>query len=294
MTSPAETHTGASGAGARLEPAQYVHRFVDAGGVKLHYLDYGNEGKPPMLCVHGGAANGHWFDFVAPGLIDDYHVISIDLRGHGDSSPVEPPSYRYEDYAADLDKAVAALDLRDFVLMGHSMGGTVSLLYSAKYPGRVKTLVLIDSTVNLSEERIGRLRSIGSGPGKRYETKEALVERYRLRPGESVASPEVVRHIASHSCKQDEDGTWRHKFDRAVYATREIFDGTPLWADIKIPALLVKADRSDRISPEVYMEVTARCPQAELEVVPESDHHATLDNPQGFLAAVKPFLARNR
>ena len=293
MPSHADTQAHASGAG-QLQPAPYTERYIDAGGVKLHYLDYGSEGKPPMLCIHGGAANGHWFDYIAPGLVADYHVIALDLRGHGDSAPVDPPSYLYDDYAADIDKVVKALDLRDFVLVGHSMGGTVSLLYAATYPGRVKNLVVVDSTVNLSAERIGRLRSIGSGPGKSYATKEELVSRYKLRPGESLATPDVVRHVASASCTQSEDGTWRHKFDRAVYATREVFNGTPLWAKVKIPALLVKGDRSERITAEVYAETKKLAPQVEMVEVSDTDHHITLDNPAGFLAAVKPFLVKNQ
>jgi len=289
-TQPGVTLPQASGA---QQPAPSTHRTVQAGAVKLHYLDYGNEGKPPLLCIHGSAANGHWYDFIAPGLTDDYHVIALDLRGHGDSDPVDPPSYTYADYAADIDKAVQALDLRDFVLIGHSMGGTVSLVYAATYPGRVKSLIVVDSTVNLSAERIGRLRDIGSGPGKSYATQEELVSRYKLRPGESLAPAEVVRHIAGHSCKQIADGTWRNKFDRAVYATREVFDGTPLWADIRIPALLVKGDRSERITQEVYAATKKLAPQVTLEEVSHTDHHITLDNPKGFLAAVKPFLAKN-
>jgi pimeloyl-ACP methyl ester carboxylesterase len=274
------------------KPAAYEEKDVQAGPVRLRYLDYGAQGKPAMLCVHGGAAHGHWFDFVAPGFNKDYHVFSLDLRGHGDSEPVDPPAYFYKDYAADIDKAVEALDLRDFVLVGHSMGGTVCLVYAATYPGRVKKLVVIDSTVNLSAERIAKLRDVGSRPGRDYDSKEEMVSRYKLRPGNPQATPEVVRYIGERSVRQNEDGTWRYKFDRAVYATREVFDGTPLWADIKIPALLVKGETSERITPEVVADVKALCTQAEVEVVANSDHHVTLDNPQGFIDAVKPWLAR--
>src|SRR5688572_13416313 len=102
MATQAESGTSTAASG-NLKPAPYTHRHVDAGGVKLHYLDYGTEGKPTMLCIHGGAANGHWFDYIAPGLTDRYHVIALDLRGHGDSDPVDPPSYLYSDYARDID-----------------------------------------------------------------------------------------------------------------------------------------------------------------------------------------------
>ena len=247
-----------------------------------------------MLCIHGGAAHGHWFDFVAPGFTADYHMRALDLRGHGESEHVDPPAYFYKDYASDLSKVVEKLDLCDFILIGHSMGGAVSLLYAATYPGRVKTLVIVDTSINLPAERINKLRDVGSRPGSSYATKEELVSRYRLRPGEAQAAPEVVRHIASNSGRQAADGTWKHKFDRNVYATRESMDGMPLWNQIKIPALLVKGDRSERITPQVYADVKARAPHVELAEVANSDHHVTLDNPAGFIQAVKPFLARNR
>jgi pimeloyl-ACP methyl ester carboxylesterase len=275
------------------QAAPFTSKFVEVGDLKLHYLDYGTAGRTPMLCIHGGAAHAHWFDFIARGFTADYHVHSLDLRGHGDSEWVDPPAYFYKDYASDLNEVIETLDLRDFVLMGHSMGGAVSLLYAATYPGRVKTLIVIDSTVNLSPDRIAKLRDVGSRPGSSYATLEELISRYRLRPGESQAAPEVVRHIASYSGRQMGDGSWKHKFDRNVYATREMSDGRPNWNRLKIPVLLVKGDRSDRLSPEVYADVKARCPQAELVEVSHSDHHVTLDNPAEFVQKVKPFLGKN-
>jgi pimeloyl-ACP methyl ester carboxylesterase len=277
-----------------VKPAPYTHGHVEAAGLKLHYLDYGTPGLPPLLCVHGGAAHAHWYDYVAPGFASHYHVRSIDLRGHGDSEWIDPPAYLYKDYAADLDEAARKLDLRDFVLMGHSMGGTVSLLYAATYPGRVKALIVIDSTVNLSPDRIAALRDVGSRSGRSYATKEELVNKYRLRPGDSLATPEVVRHIASHSARQQQDGTWQHKFDRNVYATREVSDMRPNWERLRIPVLLVKGQMSDRLGAPVFADVKNRCPHAELVEVSSSHHHVTLDNPREFIEKVNPFLARNR
>jgi pimeloyl-ACP methyl ester carboxylesterase len=276
-----------------MQPAPYTSRSVEAAGLKLHYLDYGTADRPAMLCVHGGAAHAHWFDFVAPALSAGYHVRALDLRGHGDSQAADPPSYRYQDYASDLAAAIEKLDLRDFVLVGHSMGGMVSLVYAATYPGRVTRLIVADSTMQMGEERVATLRDVGSRQGSVYATQEELVARYRLRPSGTLATPETVRYVAAHSSRQTADGTWRHKFDRNVYARRENIDGMPYWDKIRIPALIVKGDHSPRISPEIFAEVKARCPQVELAEVPQSDHHVTLDNPSGFVDAVRPFLSRH-
>src|SRR5687768_10375182 len=143
------------------QPASYSDRYVEVGGLKLHYQDFGTAGKPVVLCLHGGAAHGHWFDYVAPGFTPDFHVLALDQRGHGDSQWASPPAYAYSDYAADLDKVAAKLDLRDFVLIGHSMGGMVALVYAATYPGRMKRLVVVDTSLNLAEERLAAMRDVG-------------------------------------------------------------------------------------------------------------------------------------
>ena len=275
-------------------PAPYVSRFVEVAGLKLHYLEYGSDpdpaSKPVMLCLHGGAAHAHWFDFIAGAFTTDYRVLALDQRGHGDSAWADPPDYRYARYAADLAEFAGKLDLRDFVLVGHSMGGTVALEYAAHYPGRVARLVVIDSMLQLNADRIASMREVGSRQGRAYASLEEFAGRYRLRPEGTRAAPGVLRHIAENSARQHADG-WRHKFDRNVYATRESVDGAPNWHRIGVPALLVKAEHSPRISPEVFAEVKSRCPQVVLAEVPACDHHATLDNPAGFARALRAFLA---
>ncbi|MBF8293257.1 MAG: alpha/beta hydrolase [Steroidobacteraceae bacterium] len=107
---------------AGLVPAPYTDRYLEVGGLKLHVQDYGTAGKPQMLCVHGSAAHAHWFDFVASGLNDEYHVLAPDQRGHGDSEwdRSAHPEYNYDRYAADLHQLAEQLDLRDFILVGNS------------------------------------------------------------------------------------------------------------------------------------------------------------------------------
>ena len=283
-----------SNSATQLEPAPSTSRFVEASGLELNYLDYGTEGLPPMLCIHGGAAHGHWFDFVAPGFTAHYHVRALDLRGHGDSDWPQPRAYSFETYAKDLAEVVERLDLRDFVLIGHSMGGMVSLHYAALYPGRVGKLVVVDTRMHMRPERVTAMRETGARPPKSYATQAELVARYRLEPaGTQMAAPEVIRHMALHSGRQQPDGTWRHKFDRSVYANFERVDGVPLWEKVRIPALLVRGEKSTRLGAEEFAAIRARAPLAQLAEVPASDHHIPLDNPAGFVDAVKAFLDRS-
>jgi pimeloyl-ACP methyl ester carboxylesterase len=274
-----------------LQAASGTSHFVEANGIKLHYLDYGTAGGRPMVCIHGGAAHAHWFDFVAPGFTPDHHVYSLDLRGHGDSAWTDPHTYSWKHYAEDINAFVEKLDLQDFVLIGHSMGGMVSLVYAATHPGRMGALVIVDTIMLMPMDRVSKMQEFGKRPAKAYATQEDLIARYRLEPSESqMAAPEVIRRMAMHSGRQDAEGRWQHKADRGVYANFKQIAGVPLWEKIKVPALVIKGEHSKRFTPEVLAEVRALAPQVQMAEVPASDHHITLDNPHGFVDVVRKFL----
>jgi pimeloyl-ACP methyl ester carboxylesterase len=275
-----------------LVPATYTEQRIEIAGLKLRLQDYGTAGKPAMLCLHGGAANAHWYDFVAEGFTADYHVRALDFRGHGDSDwdACDPPDYTYRRHAADVHELTQKLDLRDFVLIAHSMGGMVSSIYAATYPGRLKALIIVDSNLTMTPERIANYRVVGNREGRQFASQEEFVAAYKVRPGGSTAQPEVLRHIALHSGRVFDDGLWRHKVDRKVYADRELVDSYPLWNQIRIPALLMRAALNKRMTPEAIAQVQSRAPQVQVTVVPDSDHHITLDNPAGFIQAARRFL----
>lgn len=279
-----------------IEPAAYSEHRVEVAGLKLRLQDYGSAGNPAMLCLHGGAANAHWYDFVAHGFTDAYHMRAVDLRGHGDSQwdPSPTPTYGYHRHAADVDELVRKLDLRDFVLIGHSMGGMISSIYAATYPGRVKAFILVDTTIKFTPERMAGFNAISNREGRHYATQEEFVATYKVHPGGSSAAPAILRHIARHSGRQYDDGRWRHKVDRRVYSNREMVDSFPLWNKIKIPTLLMKGARSARIDPVTVADVKSRAPQIEVAEVADADHHITLDNPAGFIAAARTFLDKIR
>ena len=288
MPSPHRAHPATD----RIAPASSTSHTLQAGGLRLHYIDYGTAGAAPMLCVHGSAAHGHWYDFVAGAFNAKHHVLALDQRGHGESEWGPPNDYIPQRYAADLAEVVEQLDLRDFVLMGHSMGGMVTLVYAATYPGRIARLIIVDSTLRLTEERAAAMRERGRREPS-FASREELIARYKLVPGASTAAPELVRHVAQFADYRHDDGRWRHKFDRNIYKQRRSVDGMQYLARLRIPVLIVKGSLSDRITPEIHADAKAHCPQVEVAEVAASGHHAMLDNPQGFASAVNAFLARH-
>ncbi len=82
-----------------------THRFT-ASGLVLNCLDYGGGGKRPLLFLHGGSAHAHWWDFVAPAFVDDFHVLALDQRGHGESEWAGEWAYGSRHYVSDLDQVI--------------------------------------------------------------------------------------------------------------------------------------------------------------------------------------------
>ncbi len=121
-----------------------MDKFVNTNGIKLHYLDHGGDG-PTLILMPGLSANAHCFDgLIAAGLGEQFHVLTLDLRGRGLTD--KPASgYALADHAADVIGLLDALGLEQVILGGHSYGGFVTMYTAAHYPERVSKLVILDS-----------------------------------------------------------------------------------------------------------------------------------------------------
>src|SRR3982751_2832409 len=121
-----------------------VDREVTVNGLKIHYLDWGSPEKPPLILLHGIARTAHTFDHVAPHFTASYHVLAIDMRGHGDSAWDPQGSYVVEDYVKDIAALIAQLKLRDIILWGNSTGGRVAQMIAGQSPDLVRAVIVED------------------------------------------------------------------------------------------------------------------------------------------------------
>lgn len=120
-----------------------MSRAVDSGGVRLAYDESGT-GDATVLLLHGMACVRGHMARIHEHLASRYRCVSLDLRGHGDSD-VPIGAYTMDDFCADVDAVIDALDLGRPVLVGHSFGGSVALAYADRCPRRVSALVMLDS-----------------------------------------------------------------------------------------------------------------------------------------------------
>ena len=143
------------------------HFFVSQC-LRLHYVDWGNPTRPTLVLVHGNRDHARSWDRVARALRHDWHVVALDLRGHGDSAWVRGGPYAIADNVLDLANLIDALGPGPVVLVGHSLGGSVVAMYAGVYPERVSKLVLVDSVgIWLREQPIADIFAIdGRHPEK--------------------------------------------------------------------------------------------------------------------------------
>jgi pimeloyl-ACP methyl ester carboxylesterase len=130
----------------------------DTGKVKLNYLDYGNPTAEPIVMLHGGAWCWQEYLSLIPDLAQHWHVYALDLRGNGRSGWV-PNGYSLQDFTADNAGFLQQLNA-PAVLVGHSIGGIVALMLAARYPDKVKGLIIEDPT--LFRENYKRIIDEGS------------------------------------------------------------------------------------------------------------------------------------
>ena len=265
-------------------------RTVEVNGLRLHFLESGRVGAPPLCFLHGGAAHAHWFDAVTPAFADRFHVVALDQRGHGESAWAEPPAYGTDDFTGDLAAVMDALGWARMIVVGHSMGGHNAMTFAAWHPERVAALVIVDSRPVIPAERLTVMHARGRRLPRLHPSAEAAVQSFRLLPRETVADPALLAHVARAGLTQREGG-WGWRFDPATHGSRKPVDAWPLLGRITAPTLNARAALSPVLTQDMAERLRASIPNAALATIPGAYHHLTLDQPAEFTAALTKFLA---
>jgi pimeloyl-ACP methyl ester carboxylesterase len=233
---------------------EYSERFFRSGTLRIHFRDWGNATAQPLILVHGLRDHSHSFDDLARSLMDHYHVLALDLRGHGDSETT--PYYSFGHFVLDLRNLVRALRLEQPVLIGHSMGGEVVAHYSGCFPDVPSRVVIIEGLgppppdmqeeVRWTIDAFARIDRAFTGPPGLKDL-DAAYRRLRER---NPRLPESKAHeLALLGTRAREDGMLEWKFD-AMLTTMSITGpfsleyNLALWQRIAAPTLIVHGAES--------------------------------------------------
>ena len=272
-----------------------VSRIVSLNGLKLHCLDHGTEGKPPLVCIHGLTGNAHNFDALAPNLTTSYHVMAIDVRGRGDSGWTAGAEYTLQNYATDLAGLLDALNIERVTLVGTSMGGMISMLFAGGYPHRVEKLVLNDIGPDVDPVGIARITSyVGESPTEFSDLKEVAAY-YRANYPAMRNTPEddLIEQV-KWSVKSTDSGKLTWKMDPQVRkpmrtAARPLDMWVP-FARIEAPVLVIRGAESDILAARTVERMKSVIPHVESIEVPGVGHAPTLMEPDS-VSAIRNFLA---
>ena len=272
------------------QPTVPADRFVTVDGLRIHYLDWGAAGKPPLIMLHGIGRDAHSFDHLAIRFAPDYHVIAMDLRGHGDSAWHPDGAYLVEDMVKDLEGLVEQRSLRGVVLLGNSTGGRVVQMYAGLHPDRVRALIVED----VGPERP---QDIAAGFARRVQQEangwgsEAELMAFLQAQSPTVAEDLIRAHARSATKKRD-DGRLVWKRDPNLVKG---FVPTELWPAVRqitSPALYILGGKSTIVSLATQQQLKATIPGCEIVVMAGLGHYPHLEAPAAYGDLIADFLSR--
>lgn len=272
-----------------------ISQHVEANGLRLHYLDWGEEAPTQLVLLHGLTSNAHTWDDFAKEAHATYRVVAMDLRGHGESGHAQD-GYTLERFAADVKAVARHLNLRSFHLMGHSLGALVAIRFAAENPGMVQRLVLEDGGpgVDMALARQGAEGRFHRPLG--FDTQDEAVAWLRLHyPGDTE---ERIQDRFTYGMKQNWAGKWAPREDPELYwvlggSGKFAQETIELWDKLKglsCPTLLVHGQDSTLLAAEGARRIVEATPHGRLVEVPGAGHSVHSDQPALFREAVLSFL----
>jgi pimeloyl-ACP methyl ester carboxylesterase len=270
----------------------FTDHDVEVGGSSIHYVAWGEPGRRGLVFVHGGGAHAHWWTHLAATFAADFRVLALDLSGHGDSD--HRSAYSLEQWTDEVMAVAADGEVEGPpVIVGHSMGGFVTIATAALHSEELAGVVVCDSPVTEPDPEIGAYNADRFGRPRVYASLDEALGRFRTVPPQDHYLDYVVDHVARRSLHEVEGG-WEWKLDRGVFAQfgagmRGI--ALPYLPQVTCRLALLKSENglvTPRIGRSMYEQLGRVTPIIE---IPEAGHHAMLDQPLLLLTALRTLLA---
>ncbi len=258
-----------------------------APGRRLSALVWG-DGHPELVFLHGGAQNAHTWDTVALAL--GRPLVAIDLPGHGHSDGPADSSADTSSNAADVAAAIEHLAPDALALIGMSLGGITALAVTDSRPDLVRSLVLVDITPGVDQQKASAIVAFVDGPESFPDFDELLARTIEFNPTRTVSS---LRRGILHNALQRPDGSWVWRYRRFI-DRRTPVDGSGLWDAVgrmSVPLLLVRGMRPQSVVvDEDEAELLRRKPDSRIEHVEEAGHSVQGDDPLTLARLLDDFL----
>ena len=269
-------------------------KTVNVNGINLHYLDWGNEGKPKVLLLHGLRGHSHSWDDVSAEFSPDFHILALDQRGRGESDWAPGGDYSSESFVADLEGFCEAVGFDSFILIGHSMGGRNSMAFAGNNADKIEKLVIIDIGPDVDPKGAARMTQEIKDVPEEFDSFEDVFA-YQSKQNRFCSEP-VLRRRLNYATKELPNGKFGWRYDLEIREQRRNNSGAKqpdLWLNlpgIKCPVLIVRGAETDTLGLETAEKMVEVLPNGKLVHVDRAAHMVFEENPEGFIAVLHDFL----
>ena len=269
-------------------------KTVNVNGVNLHYLDWGTEGKPKVLLLHGLRGHCHSWDDVSAEFRGEYHIFALDQRGRGESDWAPGGDYSSQAFVADLEGFCQAVGLDKFTLVGHSMGGRNGMAFAGRNAEKLEKMVIVDIGPDLDPVGSGRITQELIDVPEEFASFEDVFA-YQAKQNRFCSEP-VLRRRLTYDTKELPNGKIGWRYDLEIREQRRNGTGAPqpnLWLDlpkINCPVLIVRGAETDTLGLDTAEKMVETLSNGKLVHVEKAAHMVFEDNPQGFIKELHDFL----
>lgn len=261
--------------------------YVQLPGLKMHYAQAG-EGQNTLLFVHGYSASWRIWRGVMESVPDDFRALAVDVRGSGDSDKPDA-GHTVRQMSEDIYQFARALDLKDFTMVGHSMGGVITIDFAIEHPELLKSMVMVNPAPP-------------DGLELPAEAKQQLMGVFKSRSREGVA--QMLRMMAFAPDAQVDQAIMDELVDDAIKASEALLDqamadmeglrlGDRL-SGIDLPALLVHGDRDAAVPLAESVKTFERISGCSLQVFYGCGHSPQLEVQDDFARLLVSFARKPR
>ncbi len=278
--------------------------YITLDGLKLQYFDWGNEGRPTLLWMHGGGGHPvNWAQNVAH-FRDEYRCLALTHRGHSGSEWAAPDKYGHRYLANEIALFLDAMHVGRTSIVASSSGGMVGVLLAATRPERVEKLVFTEMPPVLNDEWVDISRMLLSNIRESFESLQELIDWVRATHDPNM-SEEKVRAYALTAAQECPDGKWRFKNDPAferqefsagIQAAKAIALGRRpepdywfLITQVNCPTLIIRGSKSTMLESGTMKKMVAFMPDARGAEI-DAGHVVYVDKPDEFNSMVEAFL----
>lgn len=295
--------------GIRIRPEREERVPVEGGEIYVRINGDLNNGRLPIVLVHGGPGSSHWYFLNATALADDRAVILYDQLDSGRSDcPGDPANWQVERFVDELEAIRAHLGIDRWHVLGTSWGGLVVLEYGARQYKALAGLILQSPLISTAKwlEDANRLKDampseirdllyLCDTPGAASEADCARADAaFHHRHIQLADPPPEVAAYRAASPRSFSPEIYNHMWGRAEFTasgTLKDYEGTPLLARLDGSRTLFVTGKADEALPAT-VEAFAAMAGAEFAVVPDAAHFAMNDNPAAYLAILRPWLLK--